>query len=161
MDASSCSLRVHQAGPCVTVQLCGRATMNQALTLRRFGEACISQGTRELRLDLRRCTYLDSTMCGTLLCLKRSMDQRGGGAFTLASPSPECGRLLRQLGLEGLFPVVETDEPAEDWSPIPVEPESRAALKHQIVECHEALAGTGGPGSEQFRTAADCLSKDP
>ncbi len=161
MDASPCALRVQHRESCVTVQLCGRATMNQALALRRYGEERIRQGVAELRLDLRHCTHLDSTMFGTLLCLKRSMDRRGDGAVLLISPSADCTRLLKQMGIDGVLPVVSAGEPDErDWSPLPVEKQDSRAFKRHILECHDELARAGGSGNDQFRMAVDCLSKE-
>jgi len=161
MDASPCVLRVQQGESCVTVQLCGRATMNQALALRRYGEERIQQGLAELRLDLRHCTHLDSTMFGTLLCLKRSMDRRGQGAVLLVSPSADCARLLKQMGIDGMLPAISAEEPDEhDWSPLLVEKQDSRAFKRHILECHDELARAGGTGSDQFRMAVECLSKE-
>ncbi len=159
MDPLPCVLQVHQGGSRVTVQLRGRATMHQALALRRFGEEQIALGVPEFHLDLRHCSHLDSTMFGTLLCLKRSMDQRGQGVVVLASPSPESIRLLRQMGIEEVLPTVSAEELAETcWSPLAVEPPSRQLFKRHVLECHEALARAGG--DEQVRLAVECLSKE-
>src|SRR5262245_25812536 len=102
-------LRVHHDRQTVTFQVEGQATMQHTLPLRRYAERALASGVTSLRVDLRRCTYMDSTFLGTLLCLKKTVDQRGEGNFALASLSPQCQRLIRQMGLEHYYSVLATD----------------------------------------------------
>src|SRR5262245_5562772 len=63
------TVRVQQQDKRVWVQVTGWGRMQQALPLRRFAEQCLAQGADSIRIDLRQCTYLDSTFLGTLLHL--------------------------------------------------------------------------------------------
>ena len=158
MHTPTGSLRFAADGARLIVQLHGRLTMNQALALRRFAETRIAGGVKQLRLDLRHCTYLDSTMLGTLLCLQRSMDRQAEGALVLDSPSAECDRLLRQIGIADVLPTVREDEPpGVCWSDLPAEKPAPLAFKRHLYECHDELARAG---NEQIRLAAECLAKE-
>src|SRR5436309_2251239 len=100
MDAPQSTVRVHLQGPTVTFQVEGRGRMANSLPLRRLAEQALAGGATALRVDLRRCTHMDSTFLGTLLQLKRAAGRKGA-SLVLVSPSPECHELLRQMALEG------------------------------------------------------------
>src|SRR5262249_42910507 len=121
----------------------------------------LSEGIAALRVDLRRCTYMDSTFLGTLLFLKRAVDRHGQSEFALVSPSEPCGCLLRQLGLDCFCPIVTMDEPAADtWTELATRQDDVDAFRRQVVQAHEELASLKGPAGETFREVVRCLNKD-
>ncbi len=72
MAAPQCRIRYHQDGDVLIFQIEGWATMVQSLPFRRFVEQSLARSTRTLWVDLRQCTYIDSTFLGTLLFIKRA-----------------------------------------------------------------------------------------
>src|SRR6187200_2192579 len=62
----------------VASELCflvvGRVTSHQAPALRQYVEEGLAGGAARVEVDLRDCTYCDSTFLGTLLRLQRQCD---------------------------------------------------------------------------------------
>ena len=71
MGMASCQMLIQQKGASITLRVEGRGTMLQSPTVRRFGEQCLGNNAGTFRLDLSRCSYVDSTFLGTLLFLQR------------------------------------------------------------------------------------------
>src|SRR5262245_52254296 len=117
MAAQQGSVRFSQHDQAITFQVEGQATMHHSPTVRRYAEQSLAVDTTALSVDLRRCTHMDSTFLGTLLFLKRLIERREESAFTLISPSPQCRRLLQQMGLEKIFAIVDVEELTPDvWT---------------------------------------------
>src|SRR4051794_8466424 len=108
--ASQGMLRQHQDDSAVTFQADGRATMHHGLALRRAAEQALAQGATDVCVDLRRCSYMDSTFMGTLLFLQRALARAGRGRFALVAPSAACNQLIEQMGLADVYPVVDAEE---------------------------------------------------
>ncbi len=154
------TVRVHQDGQTVTFRVDGCGRMTNSLPLRRFAEQALAAGATDLRLDLRHCTYMDSTFLGTLLQLKRAVERRGQGRFALVSPSPQCCQLLRQMGLETTFVVLTEEEPVEhDWTELCADQDADA-FKRNVVQAHEELATLEGPAGAPFREVVRCLKQE-
>ena len=161
MAAQQGSVRVHQHDQTVTFQVEGQATMHHSPAVRQYAEQCFIGGTTALSVDLRRCTHMDSTFLGTLLFLKRLVERYEGGAFTLISPSPQCRQLLREMGLEKIFAVVDVDELTPDvWTELKSGAGDPTAFKRNVVQAHQELGRLEGPAGETFRTLATELAQE-
>lgn len=146
----------------VTFRVEGRGTMAQSLPLRRQAEHSLENGLRQLRVDLRACTYMDSTFIGTLLKLRKSAEARGTVEFTLLAPSPACDRILQGMGLGEVFQVQPADPlPEGDWTELSCDLNDLSSFKRTIVQAHEELARLPGPAGEQFQQAVRCLENAP
>jgi anti-anti-sigma regulatory factor len=162
MAAPKSILRVHQHEQALTFQVDGWGTMAQSLPIRRYAEQAIARGLTALRLDLRRCTYMDSTFLGTLLFLKRAIERQNQGKFTLISPSPQCGELLHSMKVDDVFCTVTADEPAADaWMELTCDGMDVPTAKRNVVQAHEELANLAGPAGEPFRAVVRCLAETP
>jgi anti-sigma B factor antagonist len=159
MPGAQAKVRYHQDGPAVTFHVEGRATMTQSLPLRRHAERCLETGTTEVRIDLRDCTYMDSTFVGTLLALHKTLEG-GKGRVTILAPSNPCTRILRDLGL---FDVLLTDQADHDaaaaWVELPCGSDDATAFKRNIKDAHENLAGLPGPVGKQFEQVVQCMNQ--
>jgi anti-sigma B factor antagonist len=159
MTAEQNAVHVYRQDQTLHARVEGCGKMPLALPLRRFAEQALEGGIKQVRVDLRHCTYLDSTFLGTLLFLHRAIDRRGEGEFALVSPSPEASRLLEGMGLEGVFSVVKADEPAgAAWTKLATESED-GAFQQNIVEAHQQLADLPGQAGEPFREVMRDLKK--
>src|SRR5215813_9317829 len=145
MAAQQGSVRVHQHDQTVTFQVEGQATMHHSPAVRRYAEQSLTVGTTALSVDLRHCTHMDSTFLGTLLFLKRLVERQEEGKFALLSPSPQCSRLLQQMSLDRVFPVVSVeDSGAGAWAELPSKPEDVAMFKRNVVQAHQELGRLEG-----------------
>jgi anti-anti-sigma regulatory factor len=141
-------------GQTLDVQVEGWGTMPQSLPIRRLAERCFADGVAVLRMDLRRCTYMDSTFLGTLLFLKRAIDRRGQGQFALISPSCQCRQLLQQMGLENVYLVIEEEPRDGPWMALPAGEVDANGCRHNVVEAHQELATLHGQAGAIFREVA-------
>lgn len=158
MSAPKGIVHVNHEGPNVAFRVEGWGQMAHSLPLRRFVEQALGHGAVRVRGDLSRCTYMDSTFVGTLLTLQRFVADRGLNAFALVSPSSQCGGLLKQMGLEGFFPVVPAEEDfPQAWVELSCAVDDCQRLQQNVVQAHQELAGIEGPAGESFREVARCL----
>jgi anti-sigma B factor antagonist len=161
MAAPQGTIRFHQDDQMLLFQVDGWATMSQSLSLRRFAEHALAEGARRVWVDLRRCTYLDSTFLGTLLFLHRAALRLGGREFRLISPSCECAKLLQQMGVTEVFPVFDMEEAApSSWTVLTKGSDDKQHLQRNVLEAHEELACLPGAAAERFRAVVRCLAKD-
>jgi anti-anti-sigma factor len=154
-------VRVAEAGDKLLVEVAGRATMDTAATLRKHIEPRLQTGGFAVQLDLRQCSYMDSTFQGTLLILS-GVQQRGASRrLELVSPSPECRRLLRENGFDRVLTFVEAEPPAEcTWTEIGVETDRKAAdFQDNVIESHEMIVQLDGPTAERYRAAVQMLKQ--
>jgi anti-anti-sigma factor len=155
-------IRAHDEPAVLTIDVDGPATMTESPAVQATASEQLARGLRKLRIDLRSCTTMDSTFTGTLLLLKRQLEN-AGGTFTLVSPSAKVLELLCQMGLEDFYPI-EIAPRADGRSREIVPAESPVAeLKRLVVHAHDELACIPGPASETFRAVAEELrrSTDP
>ncbi|HMF17060.1 MAG TPA: STAS domain-containing protein [Gemmataceae bacterium] len=154
------SVRVCKDCHTVTFQVVGWGRMHQSMPVRRLSEQFLAEGIASVQVDLRHCTYLDSTFLGTLLTLKRASKKCRQAQFVLVSPSPECCRLFKQMGVEDCLPAITAPEPAGDWTELPCEPEDVDTFNRNVIQAHQELANLGGPAGAAFQAVARCLEKD-
>jgi anti-anti-sigma factor len=167
MAAQQGNIHVYQHDQAVTFQVAGQATMHHSPAVRRYAEQSLPAGITAVSVDLRHCTHMDSTFLGTLLFLRRLVQHSKEGTFVLISPSPQCRRLLREMGLEKLFAVMDMEELAPDvWTDLKSGPGDPTAFKRNVVQAHQELGRLEGPAGETFRVlaaemAAELNAEDP
>jgi anti-anti-sigma factor len=161
MAAPQGVVRVRQQGPVVLFQVEGWTTMNQSLTFRTFAEQCLAEGATVIQVDLSRCTFMDSTFVGTLLYLKRAAHKKDHGEFFLLAPSPQCVKLIKQMGAEGVFPTTATVAPAGCvWCDLPSDVKDLPAFRLNVLQAHRELANLEGPAAGSFREVVRCLEEE-
>jgi anti-anti-sigma factor len=144
----------------VVFEVRGRGTITQSAPLRRKAGELLTAADNALRVDLRHCTYMDSTFLGTLLYLKRLAESLGG-RLALSSPSPACRDELRQMGLDQVLPVVEAPEPpAEQMQALDTGESDVELFKRNLVQAHQELAHLPGPSGAPFREVAARLTQE-
>lgn len=158
MAAPQGVIRYQQRDRTLTFRVEGRGTMAQSLPVRRHAERSFEQGTNQVRIDLRDCTYMDSTFLGTILTLKKALD-RMRGQLTLLTPSAACTKILQQMGLADVLPPVleEPDEQAR-WTELACGLDDSRMFRANVAQAHEELANLPGSAGEQFKGAIRCLS---
>jgi anti-anti-sigma factor len=134
--------------------------MRQSPALRCRIEQALVSGPITLHVDLHECVYMDSTFLGMLIMFRRMLVNRHLGQFALVAPSPECSRLLRQMGLDATFCIL-AEESSPDVPEELLESETDAPYSQRnIVEAHQELAALPGPAGEIFRDVAAHLQHD-
>jgi anti-sigma B factor antagonist len=148
----------HQQERNLTFRVEGRATMAQSTPLRRCAQRAIEAGATGICVDLRNCSYMDSTFLGTLLTLRKSLANRGAGDLILITPSEACCRILQQMGLIDVLTMQSTEiDPAAQWTSLGTEVPDAGTFRRTIAQAHEELANLPGPAGEQFKAVARCM----
>jgi len=158
MAATQGVLRIYVSGTTVTFQIEGPGTVRQGLPLRRLAERCLDGEVAKLRVDLRHCTWMDSTFVGTLLVLLKTVKRRGRGDFAVVSPSATSRRVLKQMGIETVCPLCEDEAPTGPSLEVDALSDDGESFKCQVLEAHEELAELPGPAGETFRAMVRCLN---
>lgn len=160
MSTAQNRVRARREDAAVTFQVEGWGRMTHSLSLRRYAERALTEGVKSVRVDLRHCTHMDSTFLGTLLCLKRRVEQ-AGGEFALVSPSPQCCQVLRQMAVESMFSVREEDETdGGGWSDLCGDMQDVDGFRRNVAHAHEELANIEGPAGAQFREVVRSLAQE-
>jgi anti-anti-sigma regulatory factor len=162
MTARQDLVRFHRDGQTLTFQVKGWGTMTHALPIRRLAEQGLACGATQLRIDLRHCTYMDSTFLGTLIVLLKAVFARGRrDGFALVCPSAACCKLLQQMGVDDLFPRVTAEEvDATAWTPLGGEMDDVQSFKCNVVQAHVELANQPGPAAQTFGPIARRLTEE-
>lgn len=159
MAAQQGILRVHQEGPTLHFQAEGVLRMPHSLPLRRSIEHGLGDGACAVHIDLRRCTYMDSTFIGTLLCLLKEF-KRASREFKVVSPSRECGELFHQMGLDRVLPIATKEEESGPWSEVMADTGEVETCKRNVIQAHQSLADLDGDAGEPFRAVMRTLSRE-
>jgi anti-sigma B factor antagonist len=154
----------NQRPEAVNFWVAGRARMMEGLAIRRFAEQALQAGAKYFRVDLSDCTYMDSTFQGTLLCLHRKAKERQG-ELQVFSPSSACRQLLKQIGVDRVFHLVEhplSEEPDADAVKLTIDCRETVSreLEGTLVDAHQQLAALDGPEAPAFRAVVNTLLKD-
>ena len=92
-------IRSETAGPRVVARLVGELDHHCAAETRRALDARLSNpGVRELELDLRGVSFMDSSGLGVILGRYRTLSRRGG-SMALCGANKHVERILRMAGV--------------------------------------------------------------
>lgn len=150
------------AGHCF-VAVHGRATALQCTSLRQFVLDALSAETNCICIDLRHCTYGDSTFLGTLLQFRKACDPPRAARLVLSSPTPELIATLRSMGLLRLFTI--EDAPLPDgiaWRPLPRESPGRCSFefRENVALAHRLLADSSETCRLRYEAIADAAEQE-
>jgi anti-anti-sigma factor len=165
MTAPSGKVLARRADAEITFLVVGHVTCHHASALRKYAEEAQATGAASIELDLRDCTYCDSTFLGTLLALKRQFDPGDEGRFRFACPSPAFRRMLTQIGAEHLFRIVaqaSSTDMQTTWQQLTshVDHAEIARFKRNVVEAHRELVQAGGELAQRFSPVAEAAARE-
>jgi anti-anti-sigma factor len=90
------------AGP--VILLSGEADLTSVAELSALISAHLSDGTRELTIDISELRYADSASIRTLVLAARTLRERGA-SMVLLRPQPSVARMLSLLGADQMFTI--------------------------------------------------------
>jgi anti-anti-sigma factor len=101
-----------QSGGSPILRLQGRLTLGEgSRALRKAVGEVAAEGHKNLLLDLREVSYVDSSGLGSLVAAYNSL-KTGGGAVGLVNVPPRVQQLLEMSGLTAVFRVFATEQEA-------------------------------------------------
>lgn len=152
-------IRAHRENAVLTFDVAGPATMMDSPAVHALANEEVATGARSLRIDLRDCTAMDSTFSGTLLALKRRLDEVHGD-LRLVCPSDRVVELLRQMGLDDFYAIDVVDRLEGPWTSVDVAQPRVEALEQRVLDAHKELARVPGPAARDFRAVVEELRRE-
>jgi len=163
MMVSPGTIRYGRTGDCLLFHVQGRGVMAHGVPLRQLAEQMLEAGVQRIVLDLRDCTYMDSTFIGTLWSIRRLLLSRGLPPPLLVAPSNHCVKNLQEMASYEGFPIgTEAELPPEPtWTPLSLEGVDPIAFRRNAIEAHENLAALEGPERAKMEAVVRCLQGEP
>ncbi|WP_425395933.1 STAS domain-containing protein [Aeoliella sp.] len=151
-------MQVARAADQVVIRIIGRATMQESPALRKAAEMALD--AYHLVWDMSQCEYLDSTMLGCLIGVRKLAERLKRQMLIVADDSRQV-KLFTTSSLDKYFDFIdECPEVTTDWLDIEPEGIDTDALSRHVLVCHERLADRGGADGEAFRRVVDRLSTE-
>ena len=102
-------MEIEAAGDRLTARIKGELDHHSAAQARAQLDALLTdERIRELRIDLRGLTFMDSSGIAVVLRVKKRMEETDGDVFLL-DPAPQCARVLRTSGIERFVAIKFTE----------------------------------------------------
>ena len=100
-----------KSGDAIYVKVRGLGSMHNVPSFEDFAQTAIAEGARQIVLDLKRCTGVDSTFMGTLLGLHNALgDQHGddeGVGIVIVNIDDHARNQLTSVGLDAFMTLTE------------------------------------------------------
>ncbi|MBI4024590.1 MAG: STAS domain-containing protein [Verrucomicrobia bacterium] len=152
-------IKAGQQGDDTLIRVEGKATHTNSHLLKQFMLQCLDENRRNFRMDLSRCTYMDSTFLGTLAGLGGKVRERTGSAIKLLNPAERVRGMLENLGIIHLFETVNETDRAEPLQDLGGKDVSNEARLRGMLEAHEKLAAVSSANEEKFRDVIEFLKE--
>lgn len=140
----------------------GRGSFQNSTGLKEFAEEITRRGLHDFVVDLKDCELMDSTFLGTLTGIALKLGPTG--SLKVIRPNERNREVLRNLGLDRIFTVVESAPatiPAGGLHEAETNP-PRAAKRDTILEAHENLVAANPENAVRFKDVIDFLKhKEP
>ena len=109
-------------------------------------------------VDLSRTEGIDSTSLGILAKLSIQAQDRFGFIPTLVSTNSDITRLLRSMGFEDVFNIVEEPIEAENQlGELPTRITSEEDVRQRVLEAHRVLMSLNDANREAFQDLVETL----
>jgi anti-anti-sigma factor len=113
---------------------------------------------KSILVDLSRTDGIDSTSLGILAKLSIRSRERLGCVPTLISTRPDITRLLRTMGFDDVFQIVERPiESKEQFGELPACECTEEDMRERVLEAHRILMSLNEDNREAFRDLVEAL----
>ena len=94
------------------VRVEGLGTMYSSAGMAKFFDMAVKERCRDITVDLRDCSGMDSTFMGILAGVAQSLNEQRRGGVSIVNVSDKCKCLLECLGLHYVLNIKGGDLPA-------------------------------------------------
>lgn len=155
-------MQVGVAGPTAWIRVDGRGSFQNSTGIKDFASEMLRRGLRDFVVDLQDCELMDSTFMGTLTGIALKLGP--AGSLKIIRPNQRNREVLKNLGLDRIFTVIEDTAPAfpagelHDAEGDPPHP----AARDTIIEAHENLVAANPENAVRFKDVIEFLKqKEP
>lgn len=118
-------------------------------------------GFRSVVVDLRDTESIDSTSLGLLAKLSIQAWERFGYRPTLVSPRPDITRILRTMGLDEVFNLVEEPlEHNEQLAELACRTATQEEVRERVIEAHRILMDMNEDNRAAFQDLVTTLEEE-
>jgi len=148
-------------GACV-IRMEGRLTFTLGVAFGVFIDGLFDDGTvRDVVVDLAQAVYLDSTMLGLLGKLANGVQRRLHRKVTLAAPCENVRHLLRAIGFDDVFIILNDPiHAAPDLRPMPMKEPPECAQAEMVRDAHRTLMEMNDANALRFRNVVEGLDHE-
>ena len=164
------SILVGCLGNVAWVKVNGKATPENAGSLKQFLQGRLEEGCRQFVIDLEDCNGIDSTFIGILYRAAAGLAEMGEeGQLQVINPGERNHRSITKLGLDHLIKI---DGSGEGWqrerelvrqnlgNPIKEDPLEKCDHTQMILDAHEALIAANEENRNRFCDVVEFLRQD-
>lgn len=138
------------------IRCVGDVRLGMGTGMDRYFEREIKSGEcTSILVDLRETESIDSTSLGSLAKLSIAARESLGMRPTLVSTNPDVTRVLKTMGFDEVFSLVE--HPIKELDGVDLVDASKpgiedeAEMRRYVIDVHEALASLNGKNRETFK----------
>lgn len=145
-----------------TVRVAGKGTFECAPGLRSLGKTLDLTSFQEVRVDLRECTWMDSTFMG-ILAMIGLRAKRINAKMTILNAGPQNTALLCGLGLKKLFAFEDAaaesgaDNEAQQGAAAENSAQENARM---VLDAHETLMNVDEANVSKFKGVVSLVKND-
>jgi len=140
----------------------GRATFECCSPIKNFASNIVSDVVQKITIDLKRCTWMDSTFMGTLAIFGLHA-KKANIPITILNADKKIIKLLKELGIYKLFIFdaethISTHNP---WENITSQSyPNKQNIAETVLEAHETLMSVDKKNVSKFKKVVELVKKD-
>lgn len=117
----------------------------------------INSGIKTVHIDLKSCTYMDSTFLGLLVGVHKKVRQSGGDGVTIYEPSSSALEHLEAMGIDKIIRIASVARTfPESMDECPSCPTSNP---EEILSAHRHLMELSAENRKRFKILAQVLEQ--
>ena len=147
-------------GQTVLIRVEGKGTFLNSTVLKEFAKETTNRGYRDYRVDLEKCTSMDSTFMGTLAGIALRLTEVGPGQLRIVNLSERNRDLLCGLGLDQLMSLEGREEGPVPTAPLSAEPVDKTTQAQTMLEAHQDVVKANPENAVKFKDVIDYLEHD-
>lgn len=167
MAVPAATLFVSVCAPLAVVKINGRATFHVSVDFKQLIYGLKEQGTKEFVFDVTDCLIMDSTFLGVLAGFALKFEDEGATPenppLRLINPNERIADLIENLGVDGMFRMIQTAEKTNEGGLQPVKPNGepcKVELSRNCLEAHKTLMSINPDNIPKFKEVARFLAED-
>ena len=147
------------------VRCVGDVRLGMGTRMDRYFERVLQSGEcRSILIDLSETDSIDSTSLGSLAKLSIATRKKLKVRPTLVSTNPDITRVLKTMGFDEVFSLVE--HAVKDLDEVDLVEQSgskagdEAEMRRYVIDVHKALVSLNGRNRETFKDLMACLDDE-
>lgn len=143
------------------IKMLGDVRLTLCISFDQFIDTMFSRDDfSEVMFDLSEAEAIDSTTLGLMAKIALQGREQRGITPVIYSTNQSINRLLRTMGFQEIFTIVQDLEPpVEPAEPLPVDATEEQQVKEKVLEAHKILMGLNRENRETFRNLVKMLEE--